>query len=107
MENEKETDKKLKKINEMKNELALKLEELYQKAEMSTQETEAYLSNQANFSDKQWKLLQEQQEIYKNKLKDLFGKKDIEKQKKKVKKKSTEERSRKTLGSRKKWIPMR
>lgn len=95
------------KINKMRDELMVKLDEVYKKGGITYDEIERFLNNPQNFTEKQWKLLQEQREMYQEKLNALVGKKNSEKRDKSLKKKTSEERSRKTLGSRKKWIPMR
>lgn len=99
--------KMMAKMRKMKDELDSKLESLFQKGGMTLQKLEDFLNNQRNFSDEEWLIIQTQSEVYKSKLQELFGKKTLEKHEKKIKKKTSEGRNRKTLGERKKWIPMR
>ena len=91
----------------MKDELDAKLYSLFQKGGIDLKIVETFLDNQNNFTDSQWEEVQTQREEYKKKLEELFGKKELEVQEKKVKKKKSGERNRKLLGDRKKWIPIR
>ncbi len=99
--------KYLEKLKIMKEEFTAKLDAVFEKGGISPQMLDKFLDNPHNFSEKQWQFIQEQRELYKKKLIALVGKKELEQHEKKLKKKVSTERSRKTLGGRKKWIPMR
>lgn len=100
--------KNLERIMKMRDDLAVKLDEIFKKANITPEILENFLNNPDNFTKEQWQNIQKQKELYKLKLSGLVSKKAIAKHKENLKKKAAGgERSRKTLGGRKKWIPMR
>ncbi len=95
------------KIDNMRQEIVTKMENVFQKGGISQDELGEYLHNPDNFSDQEWKFVSGRRDEIMNDLWKLVGKNTKEVHKKKKKKKVSGERKRKTLGSRKKWIPMR
>lgn len=95
-----------KKIYSMRDDLEKKFESFYEKSGFSPKELESFFSNPNNFSIEKWEKLQSMRESLENKIQTFVGV-PVKSAKNKSKTASAKERKGKTIGARKKWIPMR
>lgn len=104
---DKEVRAMLMRIHEMKNDLEKKLTNIYEKAAISKIDIEEFLENSDNFTKKEWDRIQKNKEALIQNLSLVFTPEDTVRRQPKSKEKLTKERRGKTLGVRKKWIPVR
>ncbi len=102
-----EIEAMLKKIRGMKTDLSTKLQLLYERGKRMGIDVEGIMGNPVNFTPAQWATIQRDKEMLSNKIDEVLF--PILGPKKKTKSTAvlTKERKGKTLGSRKKWMPMR
>lgn len=102
-----EVVKMFSRMREMRLDLENQLDSVKKKGEESKFDVEAYLAKSVHFRPQEIeKSLQDQKE-FEEKINDVLSPESCLKKIKKSKEKLTQERKNKTLGSRKKWIPMR
>lgn len=105
-----ETVEMLEKMNTMRRDLEKKLEGLYQQSGMSGDELQAYLDNPKNVGEVLWEKIQQQRQELSDKLYKMVGIEEKARstiKKSKEKEEAVKKRKGKTLGTRKKWIPIR
>lgn len=100
----------LEKINKMRRDLEKKLEDLYDQSGLSKEQLQAYMDNPQNVGTPQWQKIQQRREELSEKLYGMIGAEErirsMAKKNQEVEK-NTKARKSKTLGNRKKWIPIR
>lgn len=104
---DKEVRAMLMRIHEMKNDLEKKLTNIYEKAALSKIDIEEFLDNSDNFTKKEWDRIQKNKDALIQNLSLVFTPEDTVRKQPKSKEKLAKERRGKTLGVRKKWIPVR
>lgn len=100
-------DQALEHMRKLHAELNLRIDKMYELSQKDPKEVNEYFSNPRNFTSQQWVKIQERKEELEAFLE---GVPRSEVQKKKMKKeisKMSKDRKGKTLGARKKWMPMR
>lgn len=91
-----------------RNEIDKELDKIYEKFNSDPESVRRYLDNPNNFSKISWEIYHKLRENYKNDLLSRFSQKDKKEMEEKEKRKlSKNVKGQKTIGSRKKWIPMR
>jgi hypothetical protein len=100
----------LEKINKMRRDLEKKLEDLHDQSGLSKEQLQAYMDNPQNVGTPQWQKIQQRREELSEKLYGMIGAEEriraMAKKNQEVEK-NTKTRKGKTLGNRKKWIPIR
>ena len=102
-----QTQAMLNKIRTMQADLQQRFELLYKTAKMSAEEFKAYLANPKNFSKKDWEFVQKNKNILEVKVWDTVGTELKPSTSGRKRENLDQERKGKTLGARKKWIPMK
>ncbi|PJD96127.1 MAG: hypothetical protein CK425_06910 [Parachlamydia sp.] len=99
----------LEKINKMRRDLEKKLEDLHDQSGLTKEQLQAYLDNPQNVGTPQWQKIQQRREELSEKLYGMIGAEERIRAAKKNQEveKNTKARKSKTLGNRKKWIPIR
>jgi len=100
----------LEKISKMRRDLEKKLEDLYEQSGMSREQLQSYMENPQNVGTPMWDRIQQRREELSEKLSGMIGAEEkIRATAKKTQEadKITKNRKGKTLGNRKKWIPIR
>lgn len=95
----------LKQIDDMKQDLERKFEVIRNKMGWSAEDVHEYLNNPKNFPPKEWEKIQQTKKALGDKVWAAIG--THLKPKPKTRENIAGERKGKTLGGRKKWIPMR
>lgn len=99
--------KVLSNMKKMHEELNLKIDRLFQMSGKDPREVRDYFNNPKNFPAHEWKRIQERKEELEIYIRSL-SKEELKKKKTKQEvSKMSKERKGKTLGARKKWLPMR
>jgi hypothetical protein len=88
-------------------ELVNRLDEIHVKLGMSLKDMKEYLSNSSNFKPQEWEMIQGRRAVLQERILNLLGKEGREMLKKTEAAKGGKARKGKTLGSRKKWIPIK
>jgi len=102
-----EVSKMLDRMNEMRREIEKKVEDACEGKGLTWQNVQDYVNEPKNFLPTEWKRLQHRREEVAEKLWASLGT-DVKKKKAAVtKKKVAKKRKGKTLGARKRWIPMK
>lgn len=95
----------LKQIDEMQNDLQNKFDHIKSQAGLTTEDIQDFMNNPKNFTPKQWEQIEQTKNELGNKVWAAIG---LElKPKPRTRENIAGERKGKTLGGRKKWIPMR
>lgn len=100
-----ETQAMLQKIRTMQADLQQKFDALYKKAKMTPTEFKNYLDDPKNFSKKEWDFVQSNRYALEEKVWDVVGL-ELKPATGHKRENISHERKGKTLGARKKWIPM-
>lgn len=102
-----EIESMLKKIRTMKVDLNTKLQLLYERGKRMGVDVDSIMGNPANFTPAQWAAMQRETEKLSEKIDEVLFPILGPKKKTKTTAALTKERKGKTLGSRKKWMPVR
>ncbi len=101
-----EVEKMLQRMSDLHDELSDSLHAAFEQQGMSTDELARFLNDPTYFTEEQWKNIQEERKMQKEKLWEKIGKEKEEQMKLKKKKKKAKQMRGRTLGSRKKWLEM-
>lgn len=105
--NDEELESQFKTFQNYYDQTAKQVDESYSKLGINKQKVADYLSDPNNFNPEQWQMIQQKRKEMQDQLWKLLG---IERKKevsRKEKEKTEQKRKGKTLGARKKWMPMR
>jgi|GEM_PF-3378239 len=105
---DRETKEMLAKIRTMQSDLQSRFDLLYQKSGKTPEQLMDYLNNPKNFPKKDWEFIQKNKQILENRVWDVVGE-ELKPVPNKIRTRANldDERKGKTLGARKKWLPMR
>lgn len=96
----------LKKIDDMKQDLLNKMEYIYRTSGLTYDQVRRYMENPKNFSKKDWEKLQRTKEELGEKVWNALGQ-ELKPKAARERENVAGERKAKTLGARKRWIPMK
>jgi hypothetical protein len=103
-----EIQRMIQRMKEMSNEVEQKVETLLNKGKLTREQLMRYLNNPKNFSPEQWKKAKQTREFLSSKT---FGEGEFKietpSQANKTNQANMKDRKSKTLGNRKKWIPIK
>lgn len=103
-----ETQEMIAKIRTMQADLQSRFDVLYKKSGKTPEQLMEYLNNPKNFLPKDWEFIQKHKQVLENRVWDVVGE-ELKPVKNKIRTRANldDERKGKTLGARKKWLPMR
>lgn len=102
-----ELESRFSEIEKIHNEIEKKLDDVYSQSTFSKKSITDYLDNPNNFNSLQWAQIEKRRQEFQDQIWSILGKKQKDKAMKKSEGKLAKEGKGKTLGSRKKWMPMR
>jgi hypothetical protein len=102
-----ETEEMLKKMKDMKEDLKNKIDLIKNKNSAEAKQFKKMLENPSNFSKKEWNDIQKAKKLLGDKIWQAIGKPETPEEGLQSSPSNPMNRKAKTLGSRKKWIPMR
>jgi hypothetical protein len=106
--NNPEVEALLAKASKYHEDIVNKLDMIQKEIGMSIKDVKEFLNNPSNFKPEEWQVIQQQRIALEENLFTQIGGESVKKEiKKKQIAKSDKERKNKTLGARKKWIPIR
>lgn len=95
----------MKKIHAMRQDLQNKMENIYKHSGLTPESLKNFLDNPKNFAQKDWEFIQQNKNILEEKVWETLGE-ELKPITRYVRENVAGERKGKTLGARKKWIPM-
>lgn len=102
-----EIDAMMNKIRQMHDDIERKLDDVYQKTGMDPKKIKTLLDNPNNFNPRQWEAVQEQRKNYASQISPPGVEGAESPSQESTENLTVKERKSKTIGSRRKWIPMR